>query len=97
MPGTGSSTPIVSLPGAVELPEIRDDGHAGQDAAVGCVRGADVGVEVVERSLAEEDRVGERAEPGDERRLVPVRVGHLDVQELRLDRVHGRVGAMSKW
>ena len=50
-------------------------------------RRAHVRVEVVERSLAEEDRVRERAVPRDERQRLSVRVGHRQVEIVGLDLV----------
>ena len=46
-----------------------------------------MGVEVVERALPEEDRVGERAEPRVEDDRLAARVGHRRLQRRRLDRV----------
>ncbi len=45
-----------------------------------------MGVEVVERPLAEEDRVRERAEPRRERRRLAIRPRDREPQERRLDR-----------
>ena len=73
VPATGSSTPTFSWPGPAGRPTTfappRMLVQPGVDGP------ADVGVEVVERALPEEDRVRERAEPRGGRRRPPLRVG----------------------
>ena len=85
VPATGSSTPTCSLPGPAGRPVT----FAPPKTLVqpGVERPADVRVEVVERSLAEEDRVGERAVPGCEAHRLAARVGDRRGQVRRLDRV----------
>src|SRR5205085_8692386 len=71
----------------------RRAGHArAADQARAAARswGADVRMEVVERPLAEEDRVRERPEPRRERRRLPCRVRDREVEERRLDRMQPR-------
>ncbi len=85
LPGSGDEHADLQLPGRRR--GARDLGrpeHAGAAAHPGR---ADVGVEVVEASLAEEDRVRERPEPRGERRRLPVGAGDVDSDELRLDRL----------
>ncbi len=89
--GLGQQHADGQLPGRRGLAAHPARGDAGERAAVGRVRGADVAVEVVERSLVEEDRVSQRAEPRDERDLGAARVGDQDVDELSLDRMQGRM------
>ena len=78
----------MSFPGVVEVPVT----FAPPNALVQPLRArrADVRVEVVERSLAEEDRVRERAVPRRERRGLARRVGDGERQERRLDRAQMR-------
>ena len=48
-------------------------------------------MEIVERALLEEDRVRERTEPRHERDPVTLRIEHVHVDELGLDRVQLRM------
>src|SRR3954471_20461257 len=68
--------------------DLRSAEEAGATARTGR---ADVGVEVVERLLAEEDRVRERAEPRTETSGPTLFVGDADRQECGLDRLQTRI------
>ena len=85
VPATGTSTPTVSLPGVVDVPvTFAVPDHARASGGAGA---ADVGVEVVERAGAEEDRVRQCAEPGAEDCGRAVWPRHRGGEECRPDRL----------